>query len=156
MSDLETRIAQGRGDEPADLVLRGGIVWDLVTDTMIEGDVAICEDTIVGIGADYKSKVQIDVDGQTLVQVLSTRICILSRLLLPRLSLTAALHLLVLPPQFAILTRLPMLSAPMASATSRKPARTHLWISECSYLLVCHRLIWKLQVRKLTPQTSYL
>ena len=67
MSDLETRIAQGRGDEPADLVLRGGIVWDLVTDTMIEGDVAICEDTIVGIGADYKSKVQIDVDGQTLV-----------------------------------------------------------------------------------------
>ena len=67
MSDLETRIAQGRGDEPADLVLRGGIVWDLVTDTMIEGDVAICEDTIVGIGADYESKIQIDVDGQTLV-----------------------------------------------------------------------------------------
>lgn len=67
MSDLETRIAQGRGDAPADLVLRGGIVWDLVTDTMIEGDVAICGDTIVGIGADYQATAVIDVTGQTLV-----------------------------------------------------------------------------------------
>jgi len=67
MTDLETRIAQGRGDEPADLVLRGGMVWDLVTDTMIEGDVAICGDTIVGIGAKYEGMVQIDVKGHTLV-----------------------------------------------------------------------------------------
>lgn len=67
MSDLETRIAQGRGDAPADLVLRGGTVWDLVTDTMIEGDVAICGDTIVGIGADYDATAVIDVTGQTLV-----------------------------------------------------------------------------------------
>ena len=67
MTDLETRIAQGRGDEPADLVLRGGMVWDLVTDTMIEGDVAICGDTIVGIGADYEGKAQIHLNGQTLV-----------------------------------------------------------------------------------------
>lgn len=67
MSDLETQIAQGLGDEPADLVLRGGIVWDLVTDTMIEGDVAICGDTIVGIGADYEGKAQIHLNGQTLV-----------------------------------------------------------------------------------------
>ncbi|TDL83896.1 adenine deaminase [Meridianimarinicoccus aquatilis] len=67
MSDLETRIAQGRGDAPADLVLRGGMVWDLVTDTMIKGDVAICGDTIVGIGADYDAAAVIDVTGQTLV-----------------------------------------------------------------------------------------
>ena len=67
MSDLETRIAQGRGDVPADLVLRGGVVWDLTTDTMIGGDVAICGDTIVGIGADYDATVIIDVTGQTLV-----------------------------------------------------------------------------------------
>ena len=67
MTDLETRIAQGRGDEPADLVLRGGMVWDLVTDTMIEGDVAICGDTIVGTGAKYEGMVQIDVKGHTLV-----------------------------------------------------------------------------------------
>ena len=35
--DLERRIAQARGDEPADLVLRGGRVFDLVTGSMIDG-----------------------------------------------------------------------------------------------------------------------
>lgn len=64
---LETRIAQGRGDEPADLVLRGGTVWCLVTGAKITGDVAICGDTIVGIGAEYEAKRVIDVTGKTLV-----------------------------------------------------------------------------------------
>ena len=41
MADLETRIAQGRGDLPADLVLRGGQVFDLMTGEMLKGDVAI-------------------------------------------------------------------------------------------------------------------
>lgn len=67
MSDLETRIAQGRGDATADLVLRGGTVWDLVTDTMITGDVAICGDMIVGIGAEYAGHEVVDVTGLTLV-----------------------------------------------------------------------------------------
>jgi len=67
MADLETRIAQGRGDMPADLVLRGGAVFDLSTGTMIGGDVAICADTIVGIGADYEGRAVIDVSGLTLV-----------------------------------------------------------------------------------------
>ena len=39
--DLERRIAQARGDMQADLVLRGGQVFDLITGTMIAGDVAI-------------------------------------------------------------------------------------------------------------------
>lgn len=63
MADLETRIAQGRGDEPADLVLRGGRVFDLVTGDLIEGDVAICGDVIVGIGAEYEGREVIDVSG---------------------------------------------------------------------------------------------
>ncbi|WP_137702088.1 adenine deaminase [Marimonas lutisalis] len=67
MADLETRIAQGRGDEPADLVLRGGTVWDLVTDSRIAGDVAICDGTIVGIGATYEGRHIVDVTGLTLV-----------------------------------------------------------------------------------------
>jgi adenine deaminase len=67
MADLERRIAQGRGDAPADLVLRGGQVFDLTTGAMIDGDVAICEDTIVGIGADYEAAEVIDVAGLTLV-----------------------------------------------------------------------------------------
>lgn len=67
MADLETRIAQGRGDAAADLVLRGGKVFDLVTGARIAGDVAICGDTIVGIGADYEGRKVIDVTGLTLV-----------------------------------------------------------------------------------------
>ena len=64
---LETRIAQGRGDEPADLVLTGGTVWDMVTGARIPGDVAICGDRIVGIGASYEGKRVIDVTGKLLV-----------------------------------------------------------------------------------------
>ncbi|QIE42132.1 adenine deaminase [Rhodobacteraceae bacterium SC52] len=65
--ELERRIAQGRGDEIADVVLRGGEVLCLVTGDRISGDVAICGDTIVGIGADYDAAKVIDVSGATLV-----------------------------------------------------------------------------------------
>ena len=64
---LETRIAQGRGDEPADLVLKGGTVWDMVTGARIPGDVAICGGVIVGIGAEYHGTREIDVTGKVLV-----------------------------------------------------------------------------------------
>ncbi|MCO8145345.1 adenine deaminase [Rhodovulum tesquicola] len=64
LSDL---IAQGRGMVPADLVLQGGVVFDLVTGDMIPGDVAICGQTIVGIGATYEGRQVIDVSGLTLV-----------------------------------------------------------------------------------------
>lgn len=67
MADLSQRIAQGRGDEPADLVLTGAEVLCVVTGARMSGDVAICGDTIVGIGADYKGKRVIDVSGLTLV-----------------------------------------------------------------------------------------
>lgn len=64
---LETRIAQGKGDMPADLVLKGGTVWCMVTGARIPGDVAICGDRIVGIGADYIGTREIDVTGKLLV-----------------------------------------------------------------------------------------
>ena len=67
MANLEQRIAQGRGDEPADLVLRGAQVFDLVTGEMIPGDVAICGDTIVGIGDTYDGREVIDLTGLILV-----------------------------------------------------------------------------------------
>ena len=64
---IEDRISQGRGEEPADLVLKGGKVWCMVTGALIAGDVAICGDTIVGIGAEYQGRREIDVAGATLV-----------------------------------------------------------------------------------------
>lgn len=67
MTDLERRIAQGRGDEPADIVLRGGRVFDLVTGEMIQGDVAICGEWIVSIGEPCEAENVIDVSGLTLV-----------------------------------------------------------------------------------------
>lgn len=67
MAKLEQRIAQGRGDEIADKVLRGGRVLDVVTGDLIDGDVAICDDVIVGIGADYEGREVIDVSGKILV-----------------------------------------------------------------------------------------
>ncbi|MDR5651850.1 adenine deaminase [Ruixingdingia sedimenti] len=67
MDRIARRIRQGRGAEPADLVLRGGRVFCLVTGAMIPGDVAICGDTIVGIGAEYAGRRVIDVTGAILV-----------------------------------------------------------------------------------------
>jgi adenine deaminase len=67
MAHLAQRIAQGRGDEPADLVLRGGQIFDLMTGEMLAGDVAICGDRIVGILDHYEGKEVIDVQGAILV-----------------------------------------------------------------------------------------
>lgn len=84
MADLDTRIAQGRGDEPADLVLRGGQVFCLITGDLIDGDVAICGDRIVGIGAEYEARVVVDVSGLVLVPgFIDTHLHIESSLITP-------------------------------------------------------------------------
>ena len=84
MAELETRIAQGRGDAPADLVLRGGRVFCLVTGDMIDGDVAICGDRIVGIGAAYEGREVVDVSGLVLVPgFIDTHLHIESSLITP-------------------------------------------------------------------------
>ena len=83
-ANLEKRIAQARGDEPADLVLRGGQVFDLISGEVIEGDVAISDDTIVGIAAEYDGARVIDVSGLTLVPgFIDTHLHIESSLITP-------------------------------------------------------------------------
>ena len=64
LSDL---IEQGRGLTPADLVLKGGRMFDLVTGELVETDVAICGDTIVGTFGRYEGKREIDCRGKVLV-----------------------------------------------------------------------------------------
>lgn len=66
-STLSDRIAQGRGVAQADLVLKGGQIFDLMTGVMLSGDVAICGDRVVGICADYAGKREVDVTGKVLV-----------------------------------------------------------------------------------------
>ncbi|WP_281983172.1 adenine deaminase [Thalassorhabdomicrobium marinisediminis] len=64
---LADRIAQGRGDAPADVVLRGGRVFDVITGALLEGDVALCGDRIVGTCETYEGREIVDVTGLTLV-----------------------------------------------------------------------------------------
>jgi adenine deaminase len=64
---LADRIDQGRGIVPADLVLKGGRVFDLITGDLVETDVAICGDTIVGVFGSYSGRREIDVAGKVLV-----------------------------------------------------------------------------------------
>ncbi|SEG77800.1 adenine deaminase [Bosea lathyri] len=66
MTDTQTlarRIAQGRGDEPADLVIRGARLLDLVTGALVESDIALCGDTIVGTYGSYRGKAEFDAAG---------------------------------------------------------------------------------------------
>ncbi|AWD22528.1 adenine deaminase [Fuscovulum blasticum] len=64
---LSRLIDQGRGLTPADLVLKGGRVFDLITGDLVETDVAICGDTIVGTFGSYTGIRETDVSGQVLV-----------------------------------------------------------------------------------------
>ncbi len=66
-STLADRIDQGRGVAPADIVLKGGLVFDLITGELVASDVAICGDTIVGVFGSYQGRVEIDVAGKILV-----------------------------------------------------------------------------------------
>ncbi|MFW5647002.1 MAG: adenine deaminase [Acetivibrio ethanolgignens] len=54
------------GKEKADLVLKGGRVLNVFTNEFLEGDVAVCQDTIVGIGQ-YEGIREIDCRGRYIV-----------------------------------------------------------------------------------------
>ena len=67
LTDLKSKILQGRGSKKVEMVLRGGKIFDLITGNFLEGDVAICGDTIVGTCDTYEAKKIIDVSGLYLV-----------------------------------------------------------------------------------------
>ncbi len=66
-TDLASLVAQGAGRAPADLVLKGGRVLDLVTGELLDGDVAIAGDTVVGTCESYEGREEVDVSGLVLV-----------------------------------------------------------------------------------------
>lgn len=85
MQSLTDRLAVARGDAPADLVLRGARVLDVVTGDLIEGDVAIQGGVIAGIGAPYDGRTVRDLSGHTLVPgFIDTHLHIESSLVTPR------------------------------------------------------------------------
>ena len=84
MNNLREKISQGLGVEKADIVLKGGRVFDLITGNYLEGDVAICGDTIVGTCDNYKGKQIIDVTDSILVPgFIDTHLHIESSMLTP-------------------------------------------------------------------------
>jgi adenine deaminase len=66
MADLSRRLAVARGDEPADLVVRGGRVLSVFTREWLDGDVAVVDGWIAGIG-DYEGRETVDADGRYVV-----------------------------------------------------------------------------------------
>lgn len=64
---LERRIDQALGDTRADLVIRNARTLNLVTGDLDNGDIAICDDTIVGTRDDYRSETEIDARGKIVV-----------------------------------------------------------------------------------------
>lgn len=81
---LEKRIAQAHRRLPADIVLKGGQVFDLITGAMLPGDVAIGGDRIVGTCGEYQGLQEIDVSGMVLVPgFIDTHMHVESSLLTP-------------------------------------------------------------------------
>src|SRR5262249_60104818 len=61
---LEQRIDQALGDARADLVIRNARTLNLVTGDLDDGDIAICDETIVGTCDNYPRETEIDARGQ--------------------------------------------------------------------------------------------
>lgn len=61
---LSRAISQGRGLAEADIVLKGGRIYDLVSGELVKSDVAICGDRIVGTMGEYRGAREIDVSGK--------------------------------------------------------------------------------------------
>ncbi|MGH3065557.1 MAG: adenine deaminase, partial [Gaiellaceae bacterium] len=51
MEMLQRRLAVARGDEPADLVVRGGRVLSVFTKEWLDVDVAIADGVVAGLGS---------------------------------------------------------------------------------------------------------
>ena len=64
---LSRAIEQGQGLAKADLVLKGGRIFDLVSGDLVRSDVAICNDRIVGTLGEYAGQREIDVSGKIVV-----------------------------------------------------------------------------------------
>ena len=66
MADLARRLAVARGDEPADVVVRGGRVLSVFTREWLEVDVAVADGWVAGLG-EYEGHEVVDADGRYVV-----------------------------------------------------------------------------------------
>ena len=80
---LEKRIRQARGLVPADLVIRGAKIVNVLSREILEGDVAVCDGVIIGIGS-YEGIETAEVSGYLIPGMIDSHIHIESSMLLPR------------------------------------------------------------------------
>jgi adenine deaminase len=66
MDDLARRLAVARGDEPADVVVRGGRVLSVFTREWLEVDIAVADGWIAGLG-EYDGREVVDASGKFVV-----------------------------------------------------------------------------------------
>jgi adenine deaminase len=66
MADLPRRLAVARGDEPAELVIRGGRVFSAFTREWLDTDVAVVDGYVAGLG-DYEGEEELDASGRYVV-----------------------------------------------------------------------------------------
>ncbi len=66
MEALRRRLAVARGDEPADLVVRGGQVFSVFTREWLECDVAVVDGVVAGLGS-YEGRETLDASGRFVV-----------------------------------------------------------------------------------------
>src|SRR5512145_3295561 len=66
MESLQRRLAVARGDEPADLVVRGGRILSVFTREWLDVDVAIVDGVVAGLGA-YDGRESLDATGKHVV-----------------------------------------------------------------------------------------
>src|SRR5437764_11168277 len=66
VDELTRRLAVARGDEPADLVVRGGRVLSVFTREWLETDVAVVDGFVAGLG-EYEGTEELDASGRYVV-----------------------------------------------------------------------------------------
>jgi adenine deaminase len=66
MDALGRRLAVARGDEPADVVVRGGKVFSVFTREWLDGDVAIVDGVVAGLG-EYEGRATLEASGRYVV-----------------------------------------------------------------------------------------
>lgn len=64
---MNNLLAVARGDRPADIVIRGARVANVLTLEYEDVDVALCGDTIAGLGKGYEGKTVVDARGTVLI-----------------------------------------------------------------------------------------
>src|SRR5919197_6612203 len=66
MDRLQRRLAVARGDEPADVVVRGGHVFSVFTKEWLDVDVAVADGVVAGLGS-YEGRDVVDAGGRWVV-----------------------------------------------------------------------------------------